>query len=1395
MNVEFIWWGSSELLDLLSLPANSGRVLFWFGSLGCFDQSWFETQIVRAAKSAGTRYTPELHVELPISEKFDAFGRNAEMVERIQGTGIRLQEKYSWIASWEDCSETPGLGTASEPLKGVMSSLMRTLDHFSEQPDGKQGFEELNKLAKQAIQSCSDIELRLDALKEHLRSLSDPREAKAEDESHQLKDRTSQMQRSLWDFEYELRSVAELYLKEGKFAEARILLLTGEAGTGKTHLLCDLAKQRIAENRPTILLLGQCFTTTKAPSVQVAELLGLPRASLQEIVSCLEAAAQAANTRCLILIDALNEGMGRQFWKPHLIEFVETIKGSPWLALVLSVRTCYANLIVPEAVQVEAVCVTHDGFNQVGHEAVKFFFLEHDIEFASAPIFSPDFFNPLFLKTLCCGLQRSGFGTFPRGFHGITRAFDLYLEAIDKGLAEQLDYPQSQKLAKEALQSLVRETMKAKRPFLPVIQAGEVVDRLLPGRDYSRSLYKALVDSGLLMESMRSERGGEKQDVVCIAYERWADHLEAKALLDEHLDSEHPAKAFKIGGPLALYGEGFSMRGGIREALSIQVPERLGRELLSLMPYGLRECGMADAFLHSVVWREPAACTPITSKLMNFFEWHELAYNHDVWDVRLTVATIPGHPLNMDYMDHSLRRLSMPDRDAIWSIEIYKAWEEGHSICHLVDWAWRIERGAPLERESVWLAALTLCWCFTTSHRFLRDRATKAAVNLLDDRLEIATDLVKHFANVDDLYVRERVLAVACGVALRSYSAKEVGGLAEVVHETVFASGIPPAHILLRDYARCVIERAVYLGFQPSFDPAISNPPYLSIWPLIPSKEEVEALKTGWSEIGKSRPDEERAKNEILNSVLDDDFARYVIGTNSWHTDWLSIRMDEPEWVPASDKIEAIIATLAKKQQRQWRALERLRKSHPTDYTRYLSLIRGGILPTISAEEERLIEKRISTRNKLIEGMQSRLDGSLDVDVSNRLKALIKEQDRAGGDRPPRFDLSLIQRYVAKRVFDLGWTVERFGRFDIDYPRGAGRDAMKPERIGKKYQWIAYHEITALIADHFRYNEDRWGGGRAESYEGPWQEYYRDIDPTHGIKALPDTSKHRKSWWETVCYDNWRNDLNAKEWAMDASDYPNLPSLLSVTDPQGVRWINAYGFYNWKRKRPPSQGYDDEVRREVWTNFHAWLVKRSETRLLIDWLNGIDVGNRWMPHQLPHDISVFFAEHAWARASLFHEHPYYGHEGWRYREGCPVEVFSIPAEYLEERSTFDCSMDESFTLLLPNSMLTRQLRLRWTGRGADFETENGVLFATDPRAHEGGKHCLLLREDLLKDYLEANQLSLVWAVSGEKNHYGNRHSYDKFFGLRFSGAFEWSTEGINGSIRHYDRKDRSKCGD
>ena len=55
-----------------------------------------------------------------------------------------------------------------------------------------------------------------------------------------------------------------------------------------------------------------------------------------------------------------------------------------------------------------------------------------------------------------------------------------------------------------------------------------------------------------------------------------------------------------------------------------------------------------------------------------------------------------------------------------------------------------------------------------------------------------------------------------------------------MAYNNVFASRTPPAHILIRDYARGIIERAIHLGCDLELDEQFIRPPYRSTWPSIP---------------------------------------------------------------------------------------------------------------------------------------------------------------------------------------------------------------------------------------------------------------------------------------------------------------------------------------------------------------------------------------------------------------------------------------------------------------------------------------------------------------------------------------------------------------------------------
>ena len=119
------------------------------------------------------------------------------------------------------------------------------------------------------------------------------------------------------------------------------------------------------------------------------------------------------------------------------------------------------------------------------------------------------------------------------------------------------------------------------------------------------------------------------------------------------------------------------------------------------------------------------------------------------------------------------------------------------------------------------------------------------------------------------------------------------------------------------------------------------------------------------------------------------------------------------------------------------------------------------------------------------------------------IKELKPHIDSSGNIDDPleNFNLNIAQRWIFNRVIELGYNPKLYYTFDsmIDRYYNTGRAEHKVERIGKKYQWIAYHEFMALLSDHFEFNGYNWND-LPEKYIGPWEPHIRDIDSTFIIK-------------------------------------------------------------------------------------------------------------------------------------------------------------------------------------------------------------------------------------------------------------------------------------------------------
>lgn len=1377
MCVKFVWWGSSELIERLSQNEHIGLRYFWFDQCG-FDNEWFQARCNEAVEAAGPRYSPEIHVDLPIAQELERFSRSEFIFTEVKSLAKEIRKTFQRLTGPSMSSEDSSWAASIKSLSDLIDEILEGIAQIDPEPIGRLPFANIaNKIAY--------VEKEVDKIEETLSSQTQLLHV-TEDGLPIWREDVGKFRNRLHHI-YQLQSeLREAYLTlshADEFANSKLMILKGKAGTGKTHLLCDFAKRRIASNAPTILLMGQHFTGKSPPWTEVLQQLDLSGVSRKQFVGALEAAAQAAGCRALLIIDALNEGQGHSIWPDNLATFLSALEASPWIGVLLSVRSTYEDDVIPEAIQNRAISVTHEGFANHEYDASRTFFPHYGLELPSTPILQPEFQNPLLLKILCLGLKDRGERRLPRGFHGITSTFELYLETVNKQLAKELDFNPNDQLVHSALEKIATQMVKTEDRWLPRPKAEKIVNEVLSGRGFSQSLYRGLVTEGVLIEERYERPDDSREEVVFISYDRFADHVIADFLLRTHLDINDPKAAFSEGSGLSFICEKRKhVPRGLIDALCIQLPERTGEELVTLAPKLLDRWDIGEAFRQSLVWRKPKAFSKTTWKVLNKLIRHNQDMK-DTLDAVLTVATLENHPFNAKFLDKNLRRKSMPDRDAWWSIYLHGTWKKQSTVDRLVDWALGVTENTNLDEKTVDLCSIALAWMFTTSNRFLRDRATKALVSLLTGRLDAATRLVDRFSDVDDLYVTERIYAVAYGVAMRSHDAIGVEKLSSLVYERIFSNGTPPVHILLRDYARGVIERAIYLGSGLDVDMSLIRPPYKSTWPQIPDKEEIQLLM--------SDPDEDAdnkdwAKQDIVTSVIGfGDFARYVIGTNFHNSSWLSLRLNEDSWRSIEAQEEVLSLKLSESERLAWEEYKKAEtKLKKIENLRWLKYLEKDAQKNDSGTEH---------AKQIFENTLKTLRSTLTAKHLTEFDTILQAKSKNGTQHAPRFDLNLIQRYVLWRIFDLGWTTERFGEFDQSV-QSANRKASKPERIGKKYQWIAYHEILAYIADHYQYREP-FGEYGGDLYRGPWQKSLRNIDPACLLLSTPgDNSQesHSTSWWAPVRYENWDEDLPHWDWIEREADLPDVCDLLRVKHPcDGTHWLNVDGYFNWQQSHPADVEPYDVERREFWFICMGYFIRAEDADAFMDWAKDVNFWGRWMPES-PEMYRIFLGEYGWSPAFRHIFPSCYGGNDWiNPDQNCPVSIRPATFNYNASAGGFDCSLDDSYTMYLPHPEFINRLGLKWAGKGSDYLDPEDRIAAFDPTAHEDGPTSLLLREDLLRQYLSNEGLALCWTILGEKRVIGgSRQSYHG--ALRISGAYKYTDQGLKGFLNFLPDEPRNE---
>jgi hypothetical protein len=1132
----------------------------------------------------------------------------------------------------------------------------------------------------------------------------------------------------------------------GQALRRGLYFLAGPAGSGKTHLFLDAVQRALSDRRPAVALAGARFGRGDLWG-SICDQLGLEPLGADVLLGAMDAAGEASATtgrRFLILIDALNETPSTDFWLTHLPSLRAAVARWPHVALAVSCRDTYLEVVDDGTERSHYEQRTHPGFAGRETDATQRYFDHYGLETPRIPLLVPEFSLPLFLRLYCESLSAAEPTTAAAGHEGRVRIFGRYIKAKLTRVARRLrpaastsyEIARAKDQVTRIVNALLDEFAATGLEAMPRARGEELAASALDSTEDAAIVLGALQSEGVLARELLYLGDGRSDEGFRIVFQAFADFLILRRRLDEVSDPRVDADIQKWLRDDCSWG--------ILDAAAVALPEVYGVELPDVLELSARDLrqsrrddldtrrrsGRARHIFRSVVttlpYRDTAAITARTIELLN--ESLPLLSRDEFFRILILMAPQPRNRLNGDGLHRYLMRFRMPRRDAYFGIAMYhEIWDEASPVVTLARWASRGPYPA-YDPTVVELACIPLIWLLSSPNRFMRDWITKALVQLLRGHLDVMTRLLDRFYVVDDPYLVQRVVVIAYGALMRSdpANAREARRLAGHVRKRVFTRPVRADELLL-DAGRGIVEWAATRKLLPRRALDDIERPYGLAPPSAPPTEATLERKYGFQE---KQPDEESYSSIRLSLMSMGDFGRYVVGPgmrmfSSFRRD-RPLPLGEPRPRPQLIKVRwnSFLRSLTANQRR---SLDEIVRKESTGDFNQLTLLLSGFQSTLTKEQSTL------------------LNSAWKEPARRRWRDDDYPSDRA-------------RRWIFRRTLSLGWTPKLFGRADRSVGHGRGRESHKAERWGKKYQWMAYHELLARVADNYhssRHFDD------AQPYEGLHQIIGdREMDPSlppidYGEfveKGEGPDHSWRQSPVEIVNWPPARIDFaryrgDVKKFIDDRESEPTLDKVTFVTDAEGLRWVMLDASI--------SQG--DPAEDKYWRGLqqpfaiNTLLSPAEEAASLVPNLAVLRQANHWdLLDTHGHVDCCYAGEIGWSPRNCYHFHRDLREveaDGQRFRIVPTTETVAW------EGSLLDCSIQDTVSARMPSSFMYARTELLLDERGPSW-MEYGEVVATNYGDESRDRsRALLVRDTWLSRFLHAHRLELVisswhqrWAV-------------------------------------------------
>ncbi|TYT78818.1 hypothetical protein [Treponema phagedenis] len=1075
--------------------------------------------------------------------------------------------------------------------------------------------------------------------------------------------------------------------EEADVLQKKVLIINGKAGTGKSQLFATTANLINSTGGSALLLLGHKFINNLSIQEQILSTIGLD-ISFDSFLQILECIGYENDCCVTIFIDAINESSYKEIWQTGLITIINKINKFDHIRLAVSVRSDYEPLVFDDSIKTkiknkELLQMTHMGFQDDSFNAIKSFLDHYSIPFSPLCFLSYEMTNPLFLTLFC--------RVYEDGEFNIYGLFDKLIESVDKEVQKAINSDGTIPVLKHFIYEMVDNQLGTNNDGLTKeILLGFKFWEIY-GLSYKKlNFLSSLLKSGLLITFVDAN----KNEHYRLAYNLLENFMQAKRIIERY-DSKDKINAYIKKSLLKIEN------GQVTQPQNLDTfiilcglhHEKFDGDCIDIIDDIENDCSKLDIikkYFQSFSWQRSQV---INSEYFLAFKdkYNSIIQkyapnNYDIFEVLfdtlIETSTKPNHPLNADFLHTILFEHPLNERDRKWTMYINRRSYDTDRIYQLISFFDEGNNFDNLDTESVRLLLILFSWILSSSYRLLRDRASKALIELLKNNFNLCEYLLKKFDGVNDPYILQRLYGVVFGACMKRNATykDEFKTLAEYVFKTIFNTEYVYPDILLRDYAKLIIER--YLYEYPNSKCSIIvnkiNPPYKS----------------------KKIPNVSKCDDDgVIGGILT---IKYSMQPN--------------------------------------------RRNYPCygDFGRYV--------------------------------FQRALNSFEGIDIDN------------------------LYHYAIQFIInELGYTDEMFANYDKSVKfYNFGRQPSRNERIGKKYQWIAFYNILARISDTQKLKSMR--NNSQQFYNGAWEPYVRDFDPTlnrHFLvpRDLPKINFPQLD--ETFISRNVKDLKSIRQWLKTpANFFSSFNSYLLVEDTDGNKWVSLY--YYIETKDQPNTINDDfpfnRGEQQIWCMAQGYFVNEDEFVLLKRDLEQRNFLGRWFAEPQK-AYELFNREYAWSLGynTIFGQHWFDYEIGSDNFTGITnSEIKNTKSSIVRIMPTYTrCIWEEEYDASKSNRIAFNILRkdiidhleLEQKVYDGCLYSTNGELVSFDGELTKISKS-LFIRKDYLCDYLRDKKLKVFWTFMGEKIYF-NDHPLN-LNPSEWSGLFWLEEDSIQGAAKIKD---------